>query len=236
MTLPSQFPLPFPHRPAYEAAKFLPAPSNEAALTWLERTAAWPDHRLALWGEAGVGKTHLLHVWTARNAAMLLHGPALRAPEPVPLPAGVAIDDADGAADETALLHWLNTARENGVPVLLAARLPPARWAVRLPDLASRLRAITAVPIGPPEDALLRDLLARLLTERRLRRDPALEGWLLLRLPRSPAALREAVVRLDHAAWSAGSGINRRLAAAVVTAMGGSEPEAELDSQASPPP
>jgi chromosomal replication initiation ATPase DnaA len=50
--------------------------------------------------------------------------------------------------------------------VLLAARTPPAHWPVRLPDLASRLRATTAVEIAPPEDSLLRSLLARLLAER----------------------------------------------------------------------
>ncbi len=56
------------------------------------------------------------------------------------------------------------------MPVLLAARAPPARWQFGLADLASRLRAITAVEIGPPEDTLLRILLARLLAERQLRR------------------------------------------------------------------
>jgi chromosomal replication initiation ATPase DnaA len=38
------------------------APSNGAALAWLERTADWPDHRLTLWGEPGCGKTHLLRL------------------------------------------------------------------------------------------------------------------------------------------------------------------------------
>ena len=46
------------------------------------------------------------------------------------------------------LLHLLNTARDLARPVLLAGALPPARWPVRLPDLDSRLRAITAVEVG----------------------------------------------------------------------------------------
>ena len=53
--------------------------------------------------------------------------------------------DADAGADEATLLHLLNATAEARLPVLLAARTPPARWPVRLPDLASRLRAITAV-------------------------------------------------------------------------------------------
>ncbi len=83
--------------------------------------------------------------------------------------------------------------------MLLAARTPPARWNTNLPDLASRLRAITAVEIGPPEDTLLRALLARLLADRQLRPAPAVHDWLLNRLPRSAAAVRDAVARLDAA-------------------------------------
>jgi chromosomal replication initiation ATPase DnaA len=109
------------------------------------------------------------------------------------------VDDAD-RADEAALLHLLNTARDLGRPVLLAARLPPARWDVVLRDLASRLRAITAVEVEAPDDDLLRRLLLRWLTERGLVADASVHGRLLLRLPRSPEQVLRAVERLDEAA------------------------------------
>ena len=163
------------------------------------RTADWPNHRLALWGEAGCGKTHLLHIWAARTGAALWAGPALRGLPELPAANGIAIDAADAVEDETALFHLLNAAGEAGLPVLLAGRTPPSRWTIRLPDLASRLRAITAVQIGPPEDELLRALLARLLAARGIRLEQPVLDWLLLRLPRSAAALRDAVGRLDDA-------------------------------------
>ena len=215
-----QLPLPFPHQPSYAAADFLAAPSNEAARAWLERTEDWPEHRLALWGGAGCGKTHLLRLWAGRRGARVLSGATLTGPlEPVP-PAGIALDDADALCDATALLHLLNAAREAQHPVLLAARAAPARWPVRLPDLASRLRAITAVEIAPPEDSLLRALLMRLLADRQLVVGPGLQEWLLLRLPRSPAALREAAARLDRAALASGRGVTKAIAAAIVEEMG----------------
>ncbi len=130
--------------------------------------------------------------------------------------AGIALDDADAIADETALFHLLNAAGEAGLPLLLASRAPPSRWAVRLPDLASRLRAITAVEIGPPEDTLLRTLLARLLAERQLRPPEAVQEWLVLRLPRSASALGEAVARLDAAALEQHRNITVPFAAAVL--------------------
>ena len=54
--------------------------------------------------------------------------------------------------------------------------------------------------IGPPEDTLLRALLARLLADRQLRLPEAVQEWLVRRLPRSAAALHEAVARLDAVA------------------------------------
>jgi chromosomal replication initiation ATPase DnaA len=196
-----QLPLPIPARHALDEASFLAAASNETARTWLARTEVWPEGRLALWGGKDCGKTHLLQIWADRNGAEVADGPALAGfPELASL-AGVAVDDAD-RAEEAGLLHLLNTARDLGRPVLLAARLPPARWAIQLRDLASRLRAITTVEVGAPDDDLLRRLLLHWLAERQLVADETLHDRLLLRLPRSPEVLRAAVVRLDAQAMT----------------------------------
>lgn len=209
---PDQLPLPFVHHPEF-GDDFLQASSNDAAMAWLSRPRDWPGGRLALWGAEGCGKTHLLHVWARRAGARYMCGPALRQELPS---AGLAIDDADAIPDPPALLHTLNAAAEARIPVLLAGRQPPGRWPVALPDLASRLRAMLAVEIRPAEDSLLQALFARLLSERQIAVPPSLQDWIRLRLPRTPAALREATARLDHAGLAAGRAITRSLAAAVV--------------------
>lgn len=208
-----QLALDFPHEPRFVGATFLPAASNAEARAWLARPEEWPQGRLALWGEAGCGKTHLLHVWAARRGAARLAGPGLRFAAFPRTP--LAIDDAD-LAPEHDLLHMLNAAAEAGQTVLLAARTPPARWPVTLPDLASRLRAITAVEIHPAEEALLRTLLARLLADRQCAVPEPVQDWLLLRLPRTQAAIREAAARLDRAGLAAGRPVGRALAATVL--------------------
>jgi chromosomal replication initiation ATPase DnaA len=210
-----QPPLPLFRGPRFAEVDFREAPSNSAVCAWLRRTADWPDQRLAIWGESGRGKTHLLHIWAARTGAVRWSGTSLAALPELPA-AGIALDDADGVTDETALLHLLNTAGEAGLPILLASPAPPSRWPVRLPDLASRLRAITAVEIGPPEDMLLRTLLARLLAERQLRLPEAVQEWLVRRLPRSASALSEAVGRLDAASLEQRRNITVRFAAAAL--------------------
>ena len=233
MTHTRQLPLPFTHSPEYVVVDFQAAPSNAEALAWLDRTADWPQQRLALWGPGGCGKTHLLHVWSTRQHAVLLSGPCLRlvAPEH-PL----AIDDAD-AAPERMLLHTLNAAAEAALPVLLAGREAPARWPVRLPDLASRLRAITSVQIQPADDDLLRSLLARLLSDRQMKMSETVQQYLRLHLPRTPAALREAVARLDRAALAAGGRVTRAMAAEVIAGQDDHEDftEAALPASSSTP-
>ena len=211
MSTARQPPLPLFRGPRFAAIDFREAPSNTAACAWLRRTDDWPDRRLAIWGEFGRGKTHLLHIWAARTGAVLWSGSALVAMPELPA-TGIALDDADAVTDETALLHLLNTAGEARLPILLASPAPPSRWPVRLPDLASRLRAITAVEIGPPEDTLLRTLLARLLAERQLRLPEAVQEWLVRRLPRSASALGEAVGRLDAASLEQRRNITVRFA------------------------
>lgn len=224
-----QLALPFAHAPLY-AADFVQMPSNAAALAWLGRPADWPQRRLALWGAEGCGKTHMLHLWARRAGAVLLSGPALPRREPAPT-APLAVDDAD-AAPERPLLHLLNGAAEARLPVLLAGRTPPARWPVQLPDLASRLRATAAVEIRPAEDELLRALLAHSLAERQLAVPEAVQAWLLTRLPRTQAAVREAAARLDRAALAAGRRIGRAVAARVLEEMGAAEaaPEEAQDA------
>jgi chromosomal replication initiation ATPase DnaA len=201
------------------------AQSNAEARAWLAGSAAWPQGRLALWGPIGCGKTSLLRDWAAREGATVVAGHALGMPAP---PGRLAIDDAS-AAPERALLHALNAAREAGHLVLLADAAAPARWAVALPDLASRLRATTAVAIGPPEDALLRALLARLLAARQLRVAERMQDWLLARLPRTHAALIEAVAVLDAAGQSSGQPISPPLARRVLPFLAAGEDDSSLD-------
>jgi chromosomal replication initiation ATPase DnaA len=217
---PCQLGLPFTYSQRYEAADFIAAASNHAALTWLDDPAAWPGQRLAVHGEPGTGKTHLLHLFAFRRNALLLDGPALRRLQDLPGTGAIAIDDADAMADQPALLHLLNMAGEAGRPVLLAGQAAPAFWGTTLADLTSRLRAMQAVRLENPDDALLAALLRRLLADRQMAVPPAVQDFLLLRLPRAGGALRAAVRRLDSMSLAAGGRVTRAMAASVLAALG----------------
>ena len=206
-----QLALPLPIAASLDARDVIADASNAAARSWLAKPEAWPLGRLALFGEAGLGKTHLARAAAARFGWRWLDGMGLRGLPP-PAPQGSVVDDADCVADEAALLHLVNLCAERGETLLLIGRAPPARWPLRLPDLASRLRATQAVGLGPASDALLRGLLSKFFADRQLRVEPDVQAWLLTRLPRDATSLAEAVARLDRAALGMGGRITRPLA------------------------
>src|SRR5262245_19552213 len=114
MRATGQMTLPIFSGPSYAEVDFREAASNAQACVWLRRPVDWPNRRLALWGEAGRGKTHLLHIWARRAGAALWHGRALNALPELPAAGGIALDDAETVPDETALFHLLNAAGEAG--------------------------------------------------------------------------------------------------------------------------
>jgi chromosomal replication initiation ATPase DnaA len=77
--------------------------------------------------------------------------------------------------------------------------VPPA-WAVRLPDLRSRLAASAHAVIQAPDDALVRVLLARLFERRGLDARADLVEWIAGRIERSHLAVIRAVDALDQEA------------------------------------
>jgi chromosomal replication initiation ATPase DnaA len=192
-----------PHRTASGADDFLVASPNAEAVAWLDRWPDWPGPGLAIYGPQGCGKTHLLRVWQARSGARLLRAAELDFFDLAGFAAGpqaVALDDCGGPLPEQPLLHLYNLLASAGRQLLLAGREPPSRWPVELPDLRSRLGALPAVAIAPPDDALLAGLLVKLFADRQLRIDAAVVNYLLKRMERSFAAAERLVARMDATA------------------------------------
>ncbi|MER2509699.1 MAG: chromosomal replication initiator DnaA, partial [Amaricoccus sp.] len=93
---------------------------------------------------------------------------------------------------------------------------PPARWAIRLPDLASRLRASPVARLEAPDDALLAAVLLKLFGDRQIVVEVDLVQYLLTRMDRSFEAAEALVAELDRAALARRRPVTRVLAAEIL--------------------
>jgi len=215
---PRQIPIPLGHRPIFDRDSFIAGDANRAALQVIEMWPAWPAPVVVLTGPPGSGKTHLAHIWTHLAGGRLIAADAFAADGAGASIAGpTAIDGIDmGSVPENALFHLMNMATEAGTALLLTSRTNVGDWQIGLPDLNSRLRLAAPIELTAPDDALLRQVMVKLFTDRQLFVDKSVLDFLLLRMERSLASVSRIVSALDQAALSAGRRITRPLAAEVL--------------------
>jgi len=221
---PRQLAFALGHQTSFAREDFLEGPSNRTAFAMVERWPDWPDRLLLVMGPEGSGKSHLASIWAEAAGARFLAARALgEANLPGALSTGALVIEnvAADAVDERAMFHLINLAREQGAFILMTATAAPSGWVLKVPDLASRLRAMPVVELGPPDDALLRGVLVKLFADRQLAVDESLLTYLVTRIDRSFAAARAAVERLDREALRLRRPVTRALAA---EALHGSEP------------
>ncbi|MDR3411855.1 MAG: DnaA regulatory inactivator Hda [Formivibrio sp.] len=107
-----------------------------------------------LWGETGVGKSHLLAAAARRGSACLVDAAQAPLPEDVPANGLLAVDNVeqlDRAGQETLFAHF-NTLRAGGGGLLASGPLPPMLLSL-LPDLATRLGWGLVYQLKPLSDA-----------------------------------------------------------------------------------
>jgi len=213
---PRQLALALPHAESLTRDNFMEGPANEAGLALIDSWPDWPNRVMLLVGPEGSGKSHLASIWAEQAGARSVSAHALTAatvPGALATGALVVEDLKPGDFDERALFHLMNLAREDQAFVLMTARLPPSAFHVELRDLRSRLRAVPAVSLLPPDDLLFRGLIVKFCADRQLSVDETVVSYLATRIERSYAAVRQAVELLDTEALRLGRPVTRALAA-----------------------
>ncbi len=198
-----QMPLDLGYRAALGREDFLVAPGNRDAVAWIDLWPNWPAPGLVIYGPEACGKTHLAEVWRARSGARIVTPADVArtdAPSLLDVCRAIVLERPDRGIDETAFFHLFNYLAAQGGSLLITAAAPPGQWALRLPDLRSRLAALPAVAIGPPDDALIEAVMVKQFADRQVRVTPDVVAYLVPRLERSLAAVRAVVEALDRTA------------------------------------
>jgi chromosomal replication initiation ATPase DnaA len=212
---PRQLAFALPHAESLTRDNFLEGPANAAGIALIDAWPEWPNRIMLLVGPEGSGKSHLATIWAAQAGA---RSTTARALDPASVPGALAtgalvVEDLKPAeVDERALFHLINLAREDGAYVLITARVPAAALKIELRDLRSRLRAVPAMLLLPPDDQLLRALIVKFCADRQLAVDEAVVSYLATRIERSYAAARQTVELLDREALRLGRPVTRALA------------------------
>ena len=201
------------HWPAWQRFEHFEIGANALALAACERICSQPDAPwLYLHGPRGSGKTHLLlatcqSVVAAGEVAQYLglrelaqRSEAIRGQGGGNL---VALDDIDVIAGddeaEYALFDLYNRCRAEGTHILLGAAVAPTGLGIRLPDLASRLGAMTRLPLQPLDETARRALLRQRAAMRGMVLDDAVLDWVFRNHPRDLGSLTQLLDKLDRA-------------------------------------
>ena len=215
--------LDLPFRPALGREDFFVSPANEAAVAAIDKWPDWPNHVLILVGPEGSGKSHLANVWQSETGASLITASQLNIDNlPELLTSGaLVVEDLPGSAlAETALFHLINLAREKAASLLLTSRQPPSRWGVKLPDLATRLKAATYGELTGPDDTLLRAVLIKHFYDRQIEVDEKVISFILLRMERSMARLSQIVDEIDRQSMVSKRRITRQFVSSLMARQG----------------
>lgn len=174
----SQIALPLDWPVADREEDFLLSDCNRAAFDHLRRWSLWPVSATLLTGPRKSGRSLLGRIFVRKTGGRLF-------------------DNAE-SHDEEALFHAWNDAQTRRKPLLIVADRPPPQWQIVLPDLRSRLAATPHVEIGSPDDALIGQLIIKLLGDRGIAAPTELADYLVPRIERSYVSVLKVVDILDR--------------------------------------
>ena len=204
----TQLVLPLETRSAQGRADFIVAPGNARAVAFVDSYPHWPAPAAVVFGPPASGKSHLAAVWADKAGAKIV---AVGSLAPDLSPGALVVEDVAKGVPEAPLFALL----ERGAPLLLTSQLAPTEWpqafALSLPDLASRLRALLAFPLWAPDDAMLMGLAVKLFADRQVSVPEAVVAHMIRCLDRSPEAIRDFVARADAVALAEKRPINLNL-------------------------
>src|SRR3989338_850658 len=197
---------------------FFSGKQNKQLLKILHAMAHGRGERFAyLWGNKGVGRTHLLQAccqvinqlklpsfYLSLQDLLNLKSEILQDLESLQL---VCLDDVDSIAGnaewEEAFFGFLNRMHDAKRRLIVAGNLPPARLGIALPDIKSRLSQAMIFQVNALTDDEKIEALRARAKARGLNLSKTVTEFLLRHCPRDMGSLFVALDKLDKASLAA---------------------------------
>lgn len=211
-----QIPLDLGLEPAFQREDLVVTSANKMAVDMIDAWPDWPGPFLVLCGPPGCGKSHIAAAWATASGAASIPINDLVALVPGNGKTFVIEDVAPANVPEQALFHLLNHVRAEGGSCLVTSRSRPSAWNVKLPDLASRLRAAQFIEMAAPDDALLSAVMFKLFADRQVSPSPHIIEYLLPRMVRSLGFAGRLVAEIDRETLARNAKISRSLVGEVL--------------------
>lgn len=208
--------------PIYRWENFYISPSNEEAISLLQRWPQWDSRVQLIYGPSGSGRTHIAHLWRNESRASFVDDSVLTLdylPEYVAQNSVLIVDNADEITCYKGLFHLYNLIHECQGYLLLTAKTPPRQWRIQLPDLASRLQSIPATEIKTPNDSLLYALLIKRFSDLQVRVAENVVMYLVKHMKRSYPAVQELTTVLNRVSLQQRRNITLPLAKEVLKSL-----------------
>ncbi len=210
---PGQIPLQFGHYQQFDFDSFI-AGENTEVITQLRKVATnHAQHHIYLWGDDGLGKSHLLQAackLASENQLQVAYVPLSMINEFSPVMLHdlgmldlVCVDDLDclkGDVSWQQSMVWLyNELRDSRHSLIMAASVKPKRLSLDLQDLQSRLEWDLVLQLKPPDEVTKINILKDRAKARAFELPDDVIEYMIRRVNRDLPSLIMLLDRIDHA-------------------------------------
>lgn len=206
-------------KPSLTRDDLMVSTANLGAVSLIDIWPQWQAPYAILTGPKGSGKTHLAEIWRVKADAHRVNPAAFSSQDLDAAQAGkaIVIDDLTfDALDETALFHLMNAVRTSQSTMLITAATHPEFWAIKTPDLVSRIKAAINLTIQEPDDILMSLVISKLFSDRQVNVPASVIQYMVQRMERSLEAANDAVAAIDKLALETKSPVTKPLVSQVI--------------------
>ncbi len=185
---------------SYKKDDFFVSESNFFAFNLLDTWPKWEKNVVNISGERYSGKTHLSEIFLKKSKGILIDSKKFQYDEEVNLRyyENIILDNFDNNVDEKSIFTLINFVDQNNKYLLINSIRPINEINFKLKDLVSRLKNCISAKIEKPDDALIKVLISKSLSDRQVTIDAKLIEYTCKRITRSYGKIFEFIYKIDE--------------------------------------